>query len=625
MYLYGSNLIIRGGDNIYKLFSEGLDYLSEFFRERENHIKRVICVRKKEDKMRKKLVWYVSIIIGSMLLVGIIGGLTLAAEKELTPAEFVRLSKEDQMKYRTVVIRPPNLYGYQFTTNPQIFIEEETPSTFKLSERIVSGDIEFGRLAYAIALFYLEHPKVRFEPGVASASKEAQITALAGGTIATPFVISIGGGPAAWKEIGALADITDLINDWDQTEHLLKNFAPWKMCWIDGRCYGVPEYNAELYGVRFRKDWFREAGIFNTKGEPGPEDNWTYTDMRKIATKLTDPKRKRWGVGYTPANYGGFDQWVYIMASSFGVIEPWGFYAPDKSGQYTWRVTVTPQLIETYQYLHDLKWKYKCMLSDVTSTWPWDPVQKDFPAGRIGMARSSSVDEFLDSMKPSIFNPEHTYQQDCGFALLPVGDKTGIRPNTVCTTMWGFPASLSTEELKLAFEYWDWMVCGKGFSLKLMEIADKVRVIGKEEYPADILGSTPYKIEMPSGLPDPEEIIPPEFLKIYQIGASCPLKPQPEDFGLRFSQWTMPASQLPVIQAFNQEIITQENLDIEKRLAEIANQLNKEDDLCFKIEGDREKLGKYYKAVESFFKENYPTFYESEMFKEIFEEYYKIW
>ena len=514
--------------------------------------------------IRKQLV---SILGSICLLLGVVISFALAAETALTPKEFWDLSKEEKLKSRTVVVRA----GWWDTA----FYNRKTLPEF--ADRILTCDLTTPINWYSLALFYLEHPNVRFEVGVTTADPAVLMAALAARTATAPVPIMCGGGPPAWVELGAVADITELVKDWDQVKYL-EEFAPWKMCWVDGRCYAVPSGSIEVYMVSFRKDWFKEAGIFNEAGEPAPEDDWTYTDFRKIAVKLTDVKKKRWGMGYTAVEFGGMDQWAHIMASSFGVLEPWGYLIPDPSGECTWRFGVTPQLVETYQYLHDLRWKYQCMLSDVASDFPWDPVSKDFYGGRIGMVRDSTSNRYPQLVgKPSPFNIDHAAEEDIGFINMPTGDKTGLVPNLVCTNILGFPAYLSEEELKLAFEFFDWNVAGRGKTLYLIGMADKFRLLGPVAYPVRELGLKAYKPrgEIPSGLPLPEEIIPANWLEVQRKGVIVPIKPQPENFGLKVGVWSMPPEELPYLQAFQQMMIAEKDFDIEKELEKLAVQVNK--------------------------------------------------
>jgi len=565
--------------------------------------------------IRKKIIKWISIVSSVCLLLGITGSFALAAKKELTPAEVYHLSKKDKLKYideNKVIVRTIDL--------GRLYTAESLPD---FGERIRIGDLRTAAKMYSLALFSLEHPGVKFEEGVRATDPSAVMAALAAGTCTSYFYISGAGGPSAWKELGAIADITDLVNNWDQAPHLKKTVPSiWNSLWIDGRCYGIPKVSVDLINIRFRKDWFKEAGIFNKKGEPRPEDNWTYTDLRKIAVKLTDVKKNRWGIAWTPVTWDAA-QLAYVISASFGVLEPWGWFIPDKSGKYTWRFGVTPQLIDTYRYLHDLRWKYKCMLSDPASTYPWI-VDGDFSSGRVGITRSFATDMFASVVKgTSPFDPKRTLEQDVGWTSLPIGEKTGLRPSTLSSGIFGFNASLSKKEIKAAFDYFDWNYYGKGATIDLMTYRDRYRVLGKEAYPSDLVTRIADIKEIPQGLPKFSDIIPKEYLDLYAKDKMTPAKPQPQQFGLKYTMIGMPGGEMLYTHAFNQKIVSEENLDIKTELEKIANLVNR-DVFNYKIEGDKEKFQRYYAAVEKFYKENYPAFYESDMFKETWEKYYKV-
>jgi len=158
----------------------------------------------------KKLIKWISIVGSACLLLGIMGSFALAAKKKLTPAEFIHLPKKDKLEYKNVVIRPMDFSA---------FFNQKTLPDF--AERILIGDLTTAREWYNIALFYLEHPEVKFEVGVSAVDPTQTMAALAAGTVSSYFRIQTGGGVLAWKEMGAIADITDLVKNWDQAEHLL--------------------------------------------------------------------------------------------------------------------------------------------------------------------------------------------------------------------------------------------------------------------------------------------------------------------------------------------------------------------------------------------------------------------
>src|SRR5947207_1991945 len=112
---------------------------------------------------------------------------------------------------------------------------------------------------------------------------------------------------------------------------------------VDGRRYTIagPELSALV--IRYRKDWFREAGIRNEKGEPGPPAHWTWEDFRQIAKKITDPKRGRFGFA------GQMNDFLYNNAHDINL------FIPDPTGQHTWVFNDRdPKLIQSLQAAREM-------------------------------------------------------------------------------------------------------------------------------------------------------------------------------------------------------------------------------------------------------------------------------
>ena len=90
-------------------------------------------------------------------------------------------------------------------------------------------------------------------------------------------------------EQGMYADLTPLMAHWDEFKNQPNNAIHEGV--VNGHIYTVASGELSALIIRYRKDWFREAGIFNEFGEPGPRSDWTWEDFRKIAKKLTDPSK----------------------------------------------------------------------------------------------------------------------------------------------------------------------------------------------------------------------------------------------------------------------------------------------------------------------------------------------
>jgi len=242
------------------------------------------------------------------------------------------------------------------------------------------------RLAYANVWFHLTHPRVKvvgidWDMGGADAGQRL-MAGLASGNAPAKYPFRIMGNLPSCVEMGVIADITDIVLErysqwWEaMPEYIRAN------CTYQGRIWGLPKPQSSNYPgdiVRYRKDWYKEAGIFNAAGEPGPNYKWTWDDFRDIAKKLTDPKKNRWGIALEARNAGRntFER----ICQTFGV----PVLIPDKSGKYTWRAGFdTPETVNTaFKLYHDLVFEDKSALGSVE--YDWIGCRNEYRAHRVGM------------------------------------------------------------------------------------------------------------------------------------------------------------------------------------------------------------------------------------------------
>jgi len=578
----------------------------------------------------KKLNKCLATLIGMSLVIGMMETLAFAGKKDLTPYEFTQLSPQEKVKYKTITIRFPSWLGGGDVSD--IAREKEWK---RFDEAYVSGDLKMPSNWYSKALFMLTHPKVKIESGILSWYWEEMMPAIAAGTASAIMPITWGGGPEVWLEKGLIADITDLVKDWDQTPYIMEHWGGyWKIGWLNGRCYNVPKGSAWYGAVVYRKDWFKEAGIFDEKGKPGVSWNWTWEDLREIAKKLTNKKKKHWGTSLCGVCPEMTTHIPTLVAASLGLIDNFQLVVPDRSGKYTWRFEAVPPIVKAYQYFQNMRWKDESLLFSPTARL-WDPYNKDFMAGRIGLVLMIGTPE-NKGLTPSPFHPEHKYSEDVGIAPQPTSFSSrelGFFSMQADVDTWGFSAGLSKEELKAAFEYWDWISCGRGKTLELERAADLYPLIGKQTTVFYSINSPlffAYKIrKVPRGLPTMEEMFGKEYAELViplreKYVTVAAKRPSPSDYGLKINMRAIPPSLFQYVQAAYQRIMSDANADVKTELEKVAPQINKE---CwnYKIKGDKEKFEKYYTAVADYLKEYAPEFYQSKKFKEMWEKYYKVW
>jgi len=574
--------------------------------------------------MKKKLIKLLVISLITSLMVGLIGSFALAVQKKLTSYEWLQLPAKDKMKYRTVVIRPFTREGEIWSENTRKIIKEKFDECFECC--YLGLPLNW----YSANLFMLKHPEVKFEEGVFVDQTDAGMVALASGK-AQSFLMewaftSIRDG----VKLGVFADITDLVKDWDQTPIIREKVGNlWDSAWIDGRCYGIPQEYVYPVELAIRKDWCKDAGIFDEKGRPMPPMNWSWNDLREIALKLTNSKKKRWGLGTCVADLEAKGSDLFAQASySFGSLDPWGWAIPDKSGKYTWRFGITPPVVQSLQFFKDMMWKDKSVL--INKGKGWNAFWTDFMgSGRVGIVCGGNYSRVFGINSP--FHPDRKATEDIGYICYPRGEKTDIQINNYTVDNIGFLASMDKEQLKLAFEFQDWLMCGKGLQLWMQRDADLYEILGEENWRPNMHAVNMYirdgykkRFEIPANFKKGVDKLIPEYCwELNEYMKKIPRSPLPNSFGFTISRLGIKA-EIPYLNKLYQAIMSDPNADVLSELKKVEDPINQE---CFsyKIEGDKEKFKDYYTAYAEFYKEYYPKFYESKLFKEMWEKYYKVW
>lgn len=80
---------------------------------------------------------------------------------------------------------------------------------------------------------------------------------------------------SAFSSMGILADLTDKISAWGQSDQYLA--GPWKSTTWKGKNYGIPN-NSNCIALYYNKDMFQQAGV---------QPPTTWDEMRAVAGKLT--------------------------------------------------------------------------------------------------------------------------------------------------------------------------------------------------------------------------------------------------------------------------------------------------------------------------------------------------
>ncbi|MCD6231630.1 extracellular solute-binding protein [Candidatus Aerophobetes bacterium] len=582
--------------------------------------------------LSKKLTGYLAALAGVLLIMLIAGGFALAAEKEeLTPLEWSQLKWQDRLKEKKIVIRVKRFGGREWMEDKSL------PSDVRnLRERIHTGDVNTFWECYNISLFETAYPEVyvkyvSYNPWSREATANL-MAKMAAGNAPCAYCILI---PGEAMGAGLCADITDLVTEEWQNLHLKKELIPFfkEYYWLGGRCYGIPLTALKIANLCYRKDYFKEAGIFNKKGEPGPPENWTWQDFRIIAKKLSDPKKQRWGAAYNTkdtvmSNYDYIT--LYAVTHGWPIsgvdrIVPW--VLPDKTGKYTYKFDYIKPIAEAVKFFNEMRWEDNSLLvgRDVGS---------EFDAGRSATKFGGWVtDHFFNDciFKPHKYSPVKETKDILGIVSPPTSEY-GIQPNGCYADPVMFDATLDKEHLKAAFNWATWGLYGIGFqSLAIRDSQlQSVGVTNIGGYTLFKCLSSPYNLEVPyitTKVIDNIRKNFPEVMKRFEEmvkkGTSLPVFLSPKDYGLDFKNISAVHEEENMLRSY---LLTKKNISmdaIKEEMEKAADKINRKM-LNYKVKGDREKWEAYFKAMDKFYKENYPKFYGTKDYEENFLNYFKF-
>jgi len=574
--------------------------------------------------MSKRLFKGISIGMGILLTGVLMGSFALGAKEELTPSQWLGLAPKDRVKYKTIEVVTFHDHFATWLCEDKLDI---TPFE-KFSDYALSVDPGTPYEWYIRQLFSLSHPKVKViykeVPLYNPEALQVMMADLAAGTALSVYPTIWGTSPSLMIEKGLARDITDYVNKWDQTPYLMEHFPKlWGPCWKDGRCYGIPHNGPGVGGIQFRKDWFRKAGIFNEKGEPRPSDDWTWSDLREIAKKLTDPKAKKWGFGYRQVDPGGaisaaaFAFGVPLNRGAAGTGYPW--VIPDKTGKYTWQLTNQPQLKKALKFFQEMRWKDNSLFVGPPSK---AGIGGDFAAGRLGMLYGSHLEGawFFDPVfHPYKYDPKIRSEEIVGFALEPTGPY-GIRNKMMYDGHYFFNPTLSKEEMDAT---WDWVMfaCRYNKDLEfLCRYLIDTKGIGQWHNGLYWVANHLTKFTPPPEVQKMiNDLIPQEEYATYKKVKALPEEPIPWTYGLEIKPGAA-----EYIHGMIQEILGSADADVDALLAKTAKDLQSKV-LNYKIKDDKKKFKAYYTALDEWYKKYYPKWYKSQEYKETFEKYYKVW
>ncbi len=543
------------------------------------------------------------LLLGAVLLAGCGMARRAAAPaapaRALKPEQYLMLSDREKLAYKTVTLRVPQSWGgdlLPFDRGPFDSIREKA---------VHGGELGALMADYNRALFELEHPRVRVEFIAFDMWSPYFKSVLAVSLSAhrAPSVYIARDLPQTIYQ-GMYADITDLLRNWKQRDRQPEGSV--REGTVNGRTYTIAGNEIGGTLVRYRKDWFREAGIFNEHGEPGPRSDWTWPEFRRICRRLTNPAKKRWG-------FAGETRDMF-----FNEAHGLRLFIPDRGGRRTWRFNEEdPRLLESLVNIRGMVRDDESVATSVSMGWTeW---HGEFNGGRAAMISSFSPHIPAQSVtQPHLFGKDKPFRDTVGMALPPrgPGGLTGFR---ALTNNFGFDPTLNREELQAAFDWTASYYYGSVFANNIRATMQQDRALGKSSEAYSRLLSSTYTPEEQLLDRPLSEVFPPDYLRTYDRIRRFPAPPLPREFGL----------EEPPTQEFNDAVKAMYSEAIFSKTADLRALVRKTGELVnrtmlnFRTEGDREKLRRFHAALGQFYRRHYPEFYRDQ-WPGLYERFYRV-
>lgn len=286
-------------------------------------------------------------------------------------------------------------------------------------------------------------------------NQQAMVTAAAGGTAPAIYSANALGNfnqpaiLAAFKQ-GLAADVTKLFNDSKLVDKLAPYVRPvWEGMWqLDGKYYGVPGGFGVSDGIFYRRDLLAEAGI------PEPRPEWTWTDFRAMAKKLTAGKRK----GFATPQWG---LQVALDSDGFSLLSQ--LPAPKTPWRWEWNYDWNAQQrwIPAVENWRTMMFQDKSLLSDV-SYGSWNEVTAAFVRGDAAMqagnvalyvSPADSDNSYLGLAK-QVGKPVWDV---VGWMTYPLGQFGEYPARRSYVDTYAFSPDLNDDELDKAFSLWTYL------------------------------------------------------------------------------------------------------------------------------------------------------------------------
>ncbi len=503
----------------------------------------------------------------------------------LTSQGYTVLPDADKVRYKNVILRVPSEWG-----GAQLPLDKG-PYLSPVDKAIHNGDIGPLIGIYNQALFELQNPRVKVEYINFDMWTDNFRSALA-------VSLSAGKAPAYYIardlpqtiEQGMYADLTDIMKGWDQFQNQPEGSI--RQGTVNGKIYTLAANELGAVVIRYRKDWFREIGVFNEYGEPGPRSDWTWDDFRRYAKMLTKDNRKGYAGAIGSMNY----------AEAYGI----DYYVPDQTEKYTWRFNGSdPRLLLALQSVRDICQKDKSVTTSVTMGWTeW---HNEFDSGRAAMISGFAPHIPRDSiLNPTKMGKDKPFRDTVGMVTLPLGSN-GYNSLQPITNPIGFDPTLSKDQLRAAFEWCKSWFYGDMFANRMRNAILEAKLKGKQSETYVEYLVLPYKPKE-NLLDKPlEQVFPPDYLGVYKALRAAHAPPLPREFGL--AEPAINELNKAVVALYSDAINT--NTDLKSLIAKHGNLINT-NLLQFGGKQDHDKLKRYIEARTEHYKKYLPKYYDKE-------------
>lgn len=223
---------------------------------------------------------------------------------------------------------------------------------------------------------------------------------------------------AAYAALGAFADITDLVANWEGKDKFYP--GPWKSTMYNGRQYAIP-MDSNCLALYYDKKALREAGV---------KVPTTWAELRAAAKKLTNGKRFGLAISAPKTEEGTFQFIPWVLSSGAEVTK-----------------VNSPAAVKSLSFLRSLI-NDKSMSPEVIN-WTQGDVQKQFSAGKAAMIINGPWN--IGSIKRD--SPD----LDFGLALIPKdrqfssvlgGENMAITKTANLDAAWTFVKYFTSKEIE---------------------------------------------------------------------------------------------------------------------------------------------------------------------------------